>query len=928
MIGSLVAIGLLLLAALIGLTARRGTLSPLVLVTGVLIPPTLILFCVIGASLHDESRDGRVRFGEMRLSVLGLVLPTKRTFSIGGNAETDALVVRGAAPSVVTISGSSALVPLPPRDGPASVISIDGRFPRAVDFPSGSELCLSSDHCYRFQTDGAPRFINAKDKTGQEKPGRAMAQRRVLSLFGGKLAVPAPRPWRPSQAIHPVNLHLPEGAGVETRKYRSVLFQQSEGLLGSQWKLLVLDQGLLVKDASGHKIEEPQERLGIETLSGHSVAIWDVRAYFDPDDVLPTDGQENRLAVPGGRLQERRSFTLVKATDGNLVLTLETPSAQTVGVCARNGSLRPNADISSPLLGGNFGAAFDRLKWPSNEQCSNFQAWDYDLPVGTDGAGKVNVRLERFGAPWLIVGMTILWGAFTLMMQASDMRGSRRGEEASIAGAWRNRPVHWALLCGLQTLLAFRLLISISGSAADPENINAHQLMAEGMMSYVGPSALFLLMAPPAAGRIVWALGYGVFILAVLGGLHIMWGAPPAGLPLLACILVLPAALVVVLIDLRLKGSVAQPAADTGPAESGWTAILAGAAIMRSILGFLSIKERIPGLGVAVSVFYTPALILGFSGLMAKTLREGGQGAFRQGLYFLGWLGLTLGLLPAFVKDYGYGLFAIPIVGMAAWGAVTQKSEGLSWRGRLPWVLPSAILSVLLVGVLTAGAFSHLQPLGSEVEAAAQSATDDDALRILERNASVDGNLARIFHLLNPEWLTMSGSLEAENLRVVSLHLSDYTGSLLGRGYLHDPNLTVLKPVHLNDNVSAVHLMAPFGRVCAAAFLLMLVTLPIACAKLSAVPPGRQREWPEITGFMSLWVLFGTGAYIILANLQLVPFTGRNVYLLAADSDSDLLEGCLLMFMAYLGIAWRLESDVWAETVRRLLGPRAVGTAQ
>jgi hypothetical protein len=39
--------------------------------------------------------------------------------------------------------------------------------------------------------------------------------------------------------------------------------------------------------------------------------------------------------------------------------------------------------------------------------------------------------------------------------------------------------------------------------------------------------------------------------------------------------------------------------------------------------------------------------------------------------------------------------------------------------------------------------------------------------------------------------------------------------------------------------------------------------------------------------------------------LLLVPFTGRNIYLLAASSGGDLIEGLALLLMARIGIAYR-----------------------
>ena len=72
---------------------------------------------------------------------------------------------------------------------------------------------------------------------------------------------------------------------------------------------------------------------------------------------------------------------------------------------------------------------------------------------------------------------------------------------------------------------------------------------------------------------------------------------------------------------------------------------------------------------------------------------------------------------------------------------------------------------------------------------------------------------------------------------------------------------------------------------------------------------------------MALWVVFGVDAYIVLANLQLVPFTGRNVYLLAAASDSDLLEGTILIVLAYVGIAglWAKDAFAWEAGLERIV---------
>ena len=96
--------------------------------------------------------------------------------------------------------------------------------------------------------------------------------------------------------------------------------------------------------------------------------------------------------------------------------------------------------------------------------------------------------------------------------------------------------------------------------------------------------------------------------------------------------------------------------------------------------------------------------------------------------------------------------------------------------------------------------------------------------------------------------------------------------------------------------------MAPYGRLGAAAMLLCLAVLAAAAARVTRPEVDGPPSQGRLIGLMSLWILFGVGAYVVLANLQLAPFTGRNVYLLAAASDSDLLEGMTLFVMAWLGL--------------------------
>jgi cytochrome bd-type quinol oxidase subunit 1 len=183
-----------------------------------------------------------------------------------------------------------------------------------------------------------------------------------------------------------------------------------------------------------------------------------------------------------------------------------------------------------------------------------------------------------------------------------------------------------------------------------------------------------------------------------------------------------------------------------------------------------------------------------------------------------------------------------------------------------------------------------------------QGLSDEQALAALDLQAKASQNLLRLYLIAAPEALGADVSTEAEGLKIWSVQLSDYTGSLFGRGYLSPANLTALKPVQATDNLTAVHLMSPFGRLATGLFLVLLAAAPVAVWTMTR---GAVLDARRATGLLALWCLFGAAAYMTLANLQLVPFTGRNVYLLAPTSGSDLLEGVILIALAVWGLAER-----------------------
>ena len=504
------------------------------------------------------------------------------------------------------------------------------------------------------------------------------------------------------------------------------------------------------------------------------------------------------------------------------------------------------------------------------------------------------------------------------------------GHDWRAEAASGGRRLQWMLFVALQALLAMRMLTAFSGLVADPELAGGLSVVGEAGLAYVAMTGLLLLLAPPTDRRArSMALVFG-FMLAVSLALHLwmtalpgpvfmapfqraFWTPTPGGLALLATAAVLllsgahafagtPAGGEVIqklryrvqrLVPARVRSSVAD-----------WKMVLPATGVVRLLLGLMSIKERLPVLGFAVSALYTPALILGFSGLMAEGARSSGKRCIKLGLIFCVSLAVLFVLLPVGVKDNGYAIVGIPVFIIAGWGVWERRRQAVDGPARLAAVAWAAPLIGAVLLILTASLVFQAPAAASrdDIARAAVAASDQPTLDILSRAGAYSQNQLRLWAFGSPDQVERYGSWEAENLRVWSQHLSDYTATLFGHGYLAPVNLSVLKPVQLNDNVSTIHVMAPYGRFGAAALLLCLAVLAAAAARVTrpeqAGPPGQSR----LIGLMSLWILFGVGAYVVLANLQLAPFTGRNVYLLAAASDSDLLEGMTLFVMAWLGL--------------------------
>ena len=215
--------------------------------------------------------------------------------------------------------------------------------------------------------------------------------------------------------------------------------------------------------------------------------------------------------------------------------------------------------------------------------------------------------------------------------------------------------------------------------------------------------------------------------------------------------------------------------------------------------------------------------------------------------------------------------------------------------------LPLA-LAVLFYALLPA--IPNWRPLPTYAEAREDPAKAEE---LVEKKVAVKRNDLRFWSRLAPEELKRVGTTEAEGFLTVMENLRAYSArGPFGRGYLAVPLSSPLAATHLNDNLSAVHLLGPFGWVGALALLLLFcgwiaasVAGPPAAPDLAALAP--RAAW----GLLLLWTLSFAALYMLSANVELLLFTGKNIYFLAASSLSDAVEGSLLVLLAL----WALGAE-------------------
>ncbi|WP_454715866.1 hypothetical protein [Caulobacter segnis] len=890
-----------------GASARRkpSTARIAALMVGVAAPAALVVGCLLTASIQG-------RTGELRLSLLRLTAEVRQfPLRLGGDAGRDDLIVPrlpagfatvepdlstgGESPPLALVLAGSDKAP------PQAVIGLrDGRrlsWPTALAFGEGDAVCVQAP-CERDDAAWAilrgRTLIPARWQDGHvvaqpSAAGPAMPERKTLLAFGGV------NDWTPIQAIHPLRDFFPRprageaggvladcerwlciGKGAARSPARSFLFQQG-GFGGSAWAVILADPGARIA-RSGQVVPyapPPTIPLGV----GIRAEIFEPRFV---DGVV--DGPDARR----GRLQLRRSLTLAER-DRQAQITFATPPTEVVGRCEQGAPPR-RLGLEAAVVGGLTADALRQApSAPQGPACAAFTHAKLDVPAAGPALRTAHLALDQLATTWPAALVVLAWTLSVLLLRRD---------------LFHRRPALWTILSLLQLLLALRLLIGLAAAQADP-TLDWREILGDAALAYVVVPAVLLAwaragearkagdlvldLAPALAASVVlaWTRHLSVLslLLLVAWGVALLWraartpptkGAAPPTLNRLAD---------------RWSAATAEPAWLSG------AALLVIVLVGRLAVGAVGWKERID-LGVtvlAISVVYTPLILIGFGRLLAAS--ESRPNGWGRPIVFWTLLGLATFVVPFTVRDSGYALMVLPIGGVAA---------GLAWRrglARLPWAAPAAVAmaALLVLPLLGAVGAAGADRLGQTAQMT-RGLSDEQALASLDRQAKASQNLLRLYLIAAPEALGADVSTEAEALKVWSAQLSDYTGSLFGRGYLSPANLTALKPVQATDNLTAIHLMSPFGRLATGLLLALLAAAPIAVWSMTRKAPLDARR---ATGLLALWCLFGAATYMTLANLQLVPFTGRNAYLLAPTSGGDLLEGAILVALAVWGLAER-----------------------
>jgi hypothetical protein len=900
--------------------------------------PLLIILAVWGAAAGG-------RFGDVKMSVLEVALGRSvlqtEGLSIGGTNRDDVITPGQPAGMLHILRGDDGrivvralLAGTPATEDHLGLIELAGkdgsRFLGAQPFGPGDEVCLAD--C---ASPASSRYRLSADKTRLEVVGHpemelpTLWSRKALGLSGLIF-------WKATARIYPMrDFARAQAPGAEVdqdpckRRWlckadapvRSFLFHDGSSAL---W-LVMLDPGAQLT-TGGHTITAPAEAdvaAWPAALTSAEVKLHLWRLDMTGPEVDLADEDERASRIDGGR-----ALTIALSPDAVSTRldpapyrAIEASDLTPVAGIATLPVVGPSPDGSSPVataaiapgVGGEAGSAVSlALALPTGQSADTFEALggaaprllrfgsDFDVGAIVHGEGaKLVMRLDRLSIPWPMILVSLVWAAVLGLALRNAFLEDRRA---------------LMLFGALQLLLALRWLIAIDGAHLDFA-ADWPQLMRESALAYVASPALlavgYAALRPAAAigrGERAWEapLAIAIFMAAMLAAF-----TPPADLATAAREAALPVICIAAAIGSIVLGVVRRPrvaaTSDTaivtqGPLQwlSGRATLCAGFVLVvvlaRVVAALGGFKERLAG--IPISLVYLPLALAGLAAFIYATReRRSAGGAIVFGLLLLA----AFVVAPGSVSDWGFCIF-----GFAAAFWVLPRGVAL-WRAKAPlsgslWIAPSAVIALAAAAICVAPLFGSARLTDAVAHGADLS--DAQAVALLDQLTIRDPNAMRVWAITDPGRIDASGADLAEQHRAWSASLTDYTGSLEGKGLLAQSRLpAALTADHMDDNVSAVHLMAPFGRLGAAAMLLLL----FAQARWAAPQPasGQPASARTTLGLLALWTVFAAAAYMVLDNLQLLPFTGKNIYFLSPASTGDLWEGTVMFGLGLFAVTER-----------------------
>ena len=162
---------------------------------------------------------------------------------------------------------------------------------------------------------------------------------------------------------------------------------------------------------------------------------------------------------------------------------------------------------------------------------------------------------------------------------------------------------------------------------------------------------------------------------------------------------------------------------------------------------------------------------------------------------------------------------------------------------------------------------------------------------------SLSTNQLRLSYLIYPALSRLNLSGEARGMNSVFDELRWLTTEFRSQGFLGVPPRMGLDR---HDNAIATHLIGPQGA--GSAFLLCALLVSPALFFVFSRPQ-RASILRRPLPWLAYCCFAFTSLYMVLDNLLMVPFTGRNVYLTNAFSGADLMEGGLLILLVLIPLA-------------------------